>query len=377
MTKHILLIALLTLISACGGGSSTTTPTLPPPTVETRSFYMGFTPWPYDATIEAVNNTYQLAQNNGDIINHHIMQGIPFEEAFNQTTYPAHLEDEISSKISQTVAGKIILLEVGSLNGSRTMLAENWGANGEEPRSALWETRNFDDAEVITAYSNFAIEMINRFQPEYFNYGTEVSELIISDINQFNKFLVFAEQVYNNIKAAHPQVKLMVSVALKTPSSTESQLIMQNMPDIMNYVDVLGVSVYPYVFFNHSNKGDPANLPSDWLSQISQIASNKPIAITETGWIAEDLVINSFALNILSNEAFQRTFVIELLQQSDQLNLEFVVWWSLIDYSALWEGALQQSDLAAIWRDIGLYDEQVQGRSGLTEWQTYFQKQKQ
>ncbi len=36
-----------------------------------------------------------------------------------------------------------------------------------------------------------------------------------------------------------------------------------------------------------------------------------------------------------------------------------------------WEGTLQRDDLAAIWRDIGLYDEQVQPREGLADWQQY------
>ncbi len=375
--KPIFFITLSFIISNCGGGSSTTSPPIQPPTVEKRSFLMGFTPWPYDATIEAVNTTYEKAQQNGDIINHHIMQGIPWQQALDNTSYPANVEDEINSRISQTIAGKIILIELGSLNGLRTGLANNWGQNGEEARTVPWDSRNFDSPEVISAYSNFALDLIARFNPEYFNYGAEASELILSDINEFNKFKIFAQQVYANIKAQYPNIKLMISVALKSPDSNESSLLQQHIPELLDYVDVIGVSVYPYIFFNHNNKGDPANLPADWLTQITQIAPGKPVAITETGWIAENLVIDNFSVNVTSNETFQKNYVSRLLQESNNLNSEFVIWWSLIDYQALWEGVLNRDDLAAIWRDIGLYDEQVQPRSGLTAWQQYLARVKQ
>ncbi len=375
--KPIFFITLSFIISNCGGGNSTTSPPIQPPTVGKRSFLMGFTPWPYDATIEAVNTTYEKAQQNGDIINHHIMQGIPWQQALDNTSYPANVEDEINSRISQTIAGKIILIELGSINGLRTGLANNWGQNGEEARTVPWDNRNFDSPEVISAYSNFALDLIARFNPEYFNYGTEASELILSDINEFNKFKIFAQQVYANIKAQYPNIKLMISVALKSPDSNESSLLQQHIPELLDYVDVIGVSVYPYIFFNHNNKGDPANLPADWLTQITQIAPGKPVAITETGWIAKNLVIDNFSVNVTSNETFQKNYVSRLLQESNNLNSEFVIWWSLIDYQALWEGVLNRDDLAAIWRDIGLYDEQVQPRSGLTTWQQFLARVKQ
>ncbi len=370
--KYIILINFL-LLSACGGGSSDPGT----PSAETRSFYMGFTPWPYDSTLDAVNITYQKIQQHGDIVHHQIMQGIPWDEAFNSTAYPAHLENELSARLNQTVAGKTILLSIDSLDASRKVLANNWGDNGSEARSMPWDTRNFDSPEVITAYTNFALDLISRFNPEYFNYGTEASELILSDLDQYNRFKVFAQQVYANIKAQYPDLKILFSVGLKHPISAEMDLIGQNLGDLLPFADVLGVSVYPYIFFNHADKGDPANLPDDWLSQVTQLAPGKPIAITETGWIAENLVIDAFSVNVASNEMNQRNYVVRLLDESNQLNAEFVIWWSVIDFQALWDGVLGQDDLAAIWRDIGLYDEQVQARSGLTDWQQYLDRPKQ
>lgn len=337
---------------------------------------MGFTPWPYDATVNAVNVTYQKIQQQGDLIHHQMMQGIPWDEAFNQIAYPQGVEDDLSGRLNQTLAGMKVLLSIDSLDSTRKALANNWGNNGEEARPAPWDSLSFDSPDVITAYTNFALDLIARFNPTHFNYGTEASELILNDLAQYTKFKVFAEQVYKNIKLQYPNLKLMLSVGLKSPSSSEMSTIQQNLADILPYVDVLGVSVYPYIFFNHADKGNPDNLPANWLSQVNQLAPGKPIAITETGWVAEDLVISVFSVNVASNEASQARYVARLLDESNQLSAEFVIWWSVIDFQALWEGVLLKDDLAAIWRDIGLYNEQVQARSGLTEWQQYLARSK-
>jgi len=368
---NIGLVTGIMILAACGGSSSSD-----PAPVPTRSFYMGFTPWPYDATVAAVDTTYQKIQQDGDMIHHQIMQGIPWNEAFNSTAYSMNIEDDLNGRLAKAVMGQTVLLSIDSLDSSRTALANNWGAAGEEARTAPWDTRDFDSPEVITAYTNFALDLIGRFNPTYFNYGTEASELILSNITEYNKFVTFAQQVSANIKAVYPGVKLMISVALKSPGSAEMTLIENNIASMLPYIDVLGVSVYPYIFYNHANKGDPDNLPVDWLSQAQALAPTKPIAITETGWIAEDLIIPAFMVNVTSNEINQQKYVTRLLQESNQLSAEFVIWWSIIDYQALWEGVLGMNDLAAIWRDIGLYDELVQDRSGMAVWKQYLGRPK-
>jgi hypothetical protein len=38
---------------------------------------MGFTPWSYDAIQSAVDDVNQRIQDNGDIVDHHVMVGVP------------------------------------------------------------------------------------------------------------------------------------------------------------------------------------------------------------------------------------------------------------------------------------------------------------
>ena len=264
----MLLAASSLFLSSCGGSSSSDDPA----SIPTRPFYMGFTPWPYDATSSAVDDTYTKIQDNGDIVAHHLDGGIPWQEALSGGSYHTNVEAELSTRLNQTQSGKVIYLAVSSLNSDRSNLAGHWSAGTGEPLSSPWDGYTFDNPNVISAYINFSLDLIQRFNPSYFNYAIEINELMVKNPTAFDGFVTFAQQVYTAIKAAHPSLPIMVSLALKTPGSTEMLTAQAGFARIKDYVDLVGISSYGYVFYSHADKGDPANLPSDWLSQISIIA---------------------------------------------------------------------------------------------------------
>ena len=241
---------------------------------------MGFTPWPYDATQMAVDDTNQRIQDNGDIVAHHIMVGVPWEDALNRQPYHPNVEAELAGRLQMLQPDKAVFLAIDSLNQGRDGLAPNWGEAFNEPLPAPWDTRPFDNLFVAGAYTNFAIDLIGRFQPLYFNYGTEISELMLNDPAAFDDYVQFADTTYTVLKAIYPNVEMMVSIAVKSPGSAEMATIAAGFDRIRDFVDVVGISTYPYVFFDHADKGDPDNLPADWLSQIEDLAQGKPIAIT-------------------------------------------------------------------------------------------------
>lgn len=361
---RLILLTLSLLLAACGGdGGGGVNPT-------GRSFAMGFTPWPYDATQAAVDDTYAKINANGDIIAHHIDSGIPWQEALDGTPYPIEVENELTARLNNTGSGKLVYLAISPLNGARDALAGYWNDTGTgQPLTAPWSTLDFDSTDVQNAYINFATDLINRFNPDYFNFGIEASELALNNPTRFTKFVTFASVVSSALKTSFPNLKLMISVALKSPGSVEAATINADLPALVQYVDVVGASVYPYIFFQHANKGDPANLPSNWLSQLQDIAGGKPIAVAETGWIAERLLIPFYSVDVPATPANQDAYVQELFTQAQTLNAKFVIWFAIVDYDALWSGALGSDPLAQIWRDTGLYDGTVTARPALTTWQ--------
>lgn len=359
------LAALFGLLQACGGSSGGGPP---PPPAETRPFELGFTPWPYDATPTAVNFVYSEVALRGDFIAHHLDAGIPWEEALNGTPYSPEVEAEISARLANTPTNMRTYLALSPLNGMRDGLADYWGTAPNQPLPSPWDARALDDPDVITAYTRFAADLIQRFSPDYFNLGIEVSELALNDIAAYEDLVNFTAAVSSSLRAQFPNVQLMASVALKSPGSSAAATIRAELPRLIEHIDVVGISVYPYVFFDHSDRGDPANLPADWLSQIAGLAGGKPVAIAETGWIAETLTIPAFGVDIASDSAKQDAYLNTLFTAANMLDARFIVWFSLVDYDALWNGALQQDPVAHIWRDTGLYDENLNPRPALDTW---------
>jgi len=361
--KSLPILFLLLLAFGCSGSGSA------PPTDPGRSFGLAFTPWPYDATQAAVNFSYAQIQDNADWVAHHLDQGVPWQEAFDSTPYPQGVQDELDGRIAATPIGHKVYLAITPLNGARDGLADNWANAGAEPLSAPWDTRQFDDAEVVQAFSNYALDLIGRFQPDCLNFAVEVSELALNKPTGYQSFLLMAPQVIANIRMTYPNLPLMVSIALKSPGSADATTLLAQMPAIVAMTDWVGVSVYPYAFYDHADKGDPANLPSDWLSQISALAGTKPIAIAETGWIAEDLSIPAFGLSEMSDAQKQNAYLTRLFAECDALDARFITWFTVADYDLLWSGALGSDPLAQIWRDTGLYDGLLAPRISLQTWQ--------
>lgn len=363
----VLMLLTVCLYASCGGGGSGGGGTNDPE--PDRSFAMGFTPWPYDATIAAVGDTYTKIQNHGDIINHHIDAGVPWSEAFaDDPTYHADVEGDLTLRLSNTPPGKQVILSVCPLNTSRNAPADYWQDDTNMPRPAPWDTYDFGDAELVTAYVNFLLNLIDRFNPDYCNYGIEATEYIRNNPGRATDLFGFLQAVYDAVKTAKPGLPLFISVTLQAPGSADAVLIQGYSTQIAACSDLLGISTYGYVFYGHADSGDPANLPAEWLSQAQDYAPGLPIAIAETGWIAEDLIIPTYSLNIPSNAAWQAEYVRTLLAEADRLDALFVTWFSVVDFDNLWDGALGRDPLAHIWRDTGLYDGTVHQRQALDAW---------
>ena len=363
----LLFLSVSIFVVACEGSSGVEQ--LPERDDQVRNFALGFTPWPYDATTEAINFVYSEINSTGDIIAHQLDGGIPWQEALDSSAYPNTVENELNARVANTSLD-VVYLTVSPFNSARDDLAGYWNDSGtNQALSSPWDSRDFDSEEVIQAYTNFAKYTIDRFNPAYFNLALEVSELALNDAARFDKFVVFVQEVSASLRLEYPNLKLMLSVALKSPNSDDATIINTQVSRIVDYVDVIGVSIYPYAFFEHVDKGDPANLPSNWLSQIETLSAGKPLAITETGWIAEQLSIPNFSVDVEASESDQESYLQMLFKEAKNLDLQFIIWFSIVDYDALWNSILGQDDVARIWRDAGLYDENLNPRAALGTWQ--------
>lgn len=341
----------------------------------TRRFLMGVTSQPYDIAVDAVNDNYTRINARSDVIVHQFRDGIPWQEAFDDEELPAALLADVRDKVSQST-GQEIILSVEVTNAQRDGIIGTWSEDGVIESQSPWDSRSFDSEEVIQAYTNYAIKLIDEFDADYFIYGEEISDLALSDeqnsTQEFDAFVIFARQVYDNIKEQKPDVEVMFSVALRSPNSSQTSTILSQLTRITDSTDIVGLSVYPYRNFTHSNLRNPEALPSDWLSQARVIAGNKPLAITQTGWVAETLTLEEENFTIEGTEAFQEAYVEALLLEANRFELEFVVWYTAVDYDTFWTDTLMQDEDELSRRDTGLFDQTLTARAGLMLWDDFF-----
>jgi hypothetical protein len=128
----------------------------------------------------------------------------------------------------------------------------------------------------------------------------------------------------------------------------------------------------------YGSTADPGLLPADHFSALADLAPDKPFAVAETGWPAED-VTAPFPVTIPASETTQRAYVARLLTDADGLSAAFVMWFVSRDYDDLWESYLQflpNAPLLRLWRDNGLYTGDGQRRPALETWRGWLARRR-
>ena len=351
------------------------------PVKEKRTFYMGTTPWPADLTVDEVNKTYDFINNNCDIIAHHFDEGIPFEEAFNNTAMPNNLLDNVNFRLQKTASNKNTFLSVSALAVNRTSKANyyNGATTIAASTKSYWENLSFSDPKVITAYVNYVNWLIGKFHPIYVNYGVE-SNCMLWNPTEFIEYKNFLTKVYQKLKIDNPNIPLFISFIVdESPQGFDyaSQLI--------NYTDFIGLSAYPYIGVSSSANGDtnPARFPTNYFEKYINLSATKPLAFAETGYAAENLIIQGLNLNKKSNEIYQKDYLEKVLAICKDKKAKLFIWFCPKDYNALIthfqnQGTYSQQtiDLLSLWKDIGLINENGVQRPSYNTWITWMNIEK-
>jgi len=367
VNRALALLLLTAMLTGCAGGSGSNAK-------PTRSFKMGFTPWPYAATLAAVDDIYSFIDGSADMIAHHMDSGVPWNEAVtpnNFDNYGQNVKDEINDRVARTalLSNNTVYLAVSPFSSLRDDIAGYWNTAPNQARLPPWDSLDIGNDFVISAYANYVNELIKKFNPTHVNYAIEINEYYhnhpsVADRDKLDYFVV---NVYSFLKSLYPDIKFMTSFVLTSPGSAKMLESAELFQRIKDYNDVVGISIYPYAFFSHAGKGDPANLPADWLSQITDIAPGKLYFVAETGFVGESLSITSIGLNVVADEDKQDLYVSKLFSEANRLNMQGIVWFTAYDFDDLWASDLND-DFSLIWRDTGLKDGNQVARKSLTTW---------
>ena len=336
---------------------------------EERSFYMGVTPWPPDFTEIGKQKAYDFINKHCDMIVHHMGDGVPWEEALRGLPYPEEITKEVNYRLANN-KGKVVYLEIAPLNVSRMAKAEYWNKEVSESLRQKWKNLPMDDTLVATAYFNFCCYLIDQFHPSFVNYGVEANSRDWKE-KDFDQFRVFLDRVYHRLKEKYPGLPFFVSYMV----SIDERLLV-NAKKLNGFSDFVALSSYPYVEVGSHAYGatDPVNMPKDWYSKFRDIALEKPFAIAENGYIAEDLYLPEYGVTKKGNPVWQADYLQKLFEICNEYDAVFINYFCAYDYDHAYESleALgQAAPYFKLWRDIGLYDGEGLERPSLQVWKKW------
>jgi hypothetical protein len=206
--------------------------------------------------------------------------------------------------------------------------------------------------------------MIDKFEPEYFAYGIEVNMLGFHDQEAHEDYIFFLGSVYPSLKSLYPDLPIFLTIQLETFSNhyeTQKYVVESLLP----YTDYIAISTYPFGNFH-----DPEDIPGDWFSRLYNMAPQKPVAISETSFPAQDHYQEDYDRTIKGTEEGQLKYMEILIEEMAALDFKFLTWFVIRDYDQLWE-LMDESGADEIfksWRDTGLIDENGKPRPSLGYW---------
>jgi hypothetical protein len=358
-----LVAAVAVVLVACGGSEAPP----PPSPAAPRSFALGFTPFPYARSLEALAFAQDVIAREGDMEVLHFDDGVPWAEAFAGAPYDPAYEADLENRARSVPPGHVVYVAVTPVAFERDRLAPHRGAQPNEPLSPDWAERAFDDPEVVEAYLSHCERMIAIFAPDYFAYAIEANLVFRLAPERWPGLLRLCTMVYTTLKARHPALHVFATLQadafLTDPAQTPA------VAPLVAASDLVAVSTYPY-----TEESDPARLRPDFLSGLAALAPGKRFAVAETAWPAED-VTAPYRAFIPGTEERQRQYVERLLSEADGLSAVFVNWFFTRDYDDLWEAELKDlpnASLLRLWKDTGVYAGDGRARPALASWRAVF-----
>lgn len=362
------------MLGACGGSDGAGGQSPSPAPAPQRETHLGFSPWPFDATVAAVDWTWATIRAEGDIVSQHLEEGVPWPEALSGAAFPPSYAAQLADRRSRANGAKV-LVQINPLNIERNGLARlrtDSTINAALP--APWNGYALNHANVKTAYLNYALRVADALAPDVLQIGIEANELREKAPALWAQYVDLHCSTYAAIKAVRPALLVTVSVlapALFPEYSSEYDLAEQQaaLSDLAPCTDQAVFSVHPFMS-GLLAESFPAAYFDTLFSRLPTTMSSKPRAISESSYPAQvwSLTTNGVTLTWNGSQSKQRHFVSTMLGAAQRHQLRYVVWYSVRDYDQLWVNALGSDPLSLIWRDTGLFDEVGNARDGLTPW---------
>lgn len=317
----------------------------------------GFTPFPYDQTMEAVWKTHEIISANSTIYALHFGDPIPWREMLAGEPLPAYIQkkwDDMARKIPQTHK---VYVGLAPLDTDRKSLAPAASETGRGPMPAELRNTPLDSPDLKRAYLNYARHAVRQFKPHFLNLGIEAGGVLMDDTERWHQFERLYEYVRSALKQEFPDIQIGISFTL---AHLRVEKAAQMAKSLIARSDYVGLSFYPSAAAFSEKFGLPpfGEGADSWRKPLAWVRAytDKPIALCETGYTTKDSHIPQFKLDIKGDAGLQAAYVKELFEISSRDRYAFVIWFLAIDYDKLYAKMPPGSEVMQLWRNIGLLD---------------------
>lgn len=340
---------------------------------EKRNFLMGFSPWPYDFSLEAVEWTYKTINDYGDVVSHHLEEGVPWDEALYNKPFSQSYTNDLNYRLQHVNRDHKIVLQLNPLDIKRANLAPHRGEKANEPLPSTWTNKTLNDPDVKKAYVRYIERMDNLFKPDYLLTGIEVNLILRNNPKIWKDYVELQCHVYKSLKKKNQNKKIYVSVfaASFLPEWVKEDKLeehVQALKDLSPCTDGFALSVHPFMSALLAD-----SFPDNYFDRLSEVIPHI-VGISESSYTAQKWTLMWMVWN--GTQEKQDHFLSLMLNAAQKQKMEFVIWYAPRDYDAMWKGVLGRDSLALIWRDTGLFDENGTPRTALTTWQKALKKNK-
>ncbi len=335
---------------------------------EAHSTLFGFTPFPYDYSLEALETVRRVTVPNSSLYAIHLDNGIPWKEMLADDPLPPQIASEWANIVKRIGAKQKVYVAIAPLDMDRKSLSPATIGNGKLPLPEQLKSASLDDPAVCRAYLAYVRFAVIRFHPQYLNIGIEAGEIMSRDFSRWPKFVQLYRFVYTHLKSEFPVMQIGISFGLGELRSAREAAGAKQILDSCDYV---GLSFYPYASAFDEKFGAPPysgrapwKEPLDWIRKYT----NKPIAICETGYTTSNIDLPQYGLKLTGSAAEQAEYVDYLFKTARRDRYLFVVWYLAIDYDKLYDKLPGGSDVMKLWKNIGLMDGETHPKPAWDVW---------
>lgn len=346
---------------------------LPPLARAAEAPWYGFTPFPYDATAEAVMRTHALVTEHATLYALHFDDCVPWQAMLENQPLPARLQQDWQDLRQRLPQTHRVYVALTPGDKDRRRLAPPCAAT-DKPGPLPPELQNvpLDHPRVKQAYLAYARRAVQQFKPHFLNIGIEMGNMALRAPKDWPHFAALYEHVYAALKQEFPGVLIGFSI---NPQMLREPQTAARVKPLVERSDYLGLSFYPYSEPMERKLGAPAMAPGQagWQEMLAWVRSytTKPLALCETGFTTQDVKLNKYDLHLRGDTAQQEAYVRDLVSITKRDQYLFVIWFLLIDYDKLYAKMPPGSEVNLLWRNIGLFDGDLRPKPAWQAWQTF------